>query len=159
MSGYPDLRRSATGVWPPRIQSIPPGQPVLGEQLYGAKGKGLIVGWVKPPADGAWTPESLIWTPPGTKALDLAGEIVDAEKFASVDTHLWVTSQLRLRDKYLELLRRRVRAGTMKLDAALAGVLGLAFDDGVSLTDLHPEPGPAAELAALMAKHLRGSAS
>ncbi len=145
MSSYPRFGASS-GVWPPRIQSIPPGQPILGEHLYGAKGKGLIVGWVKPPADGAWTPEDLIWTPPGTKALDLAGEIVDAQKFATVDTHLWVTSQLRLRDKYLELMRQKVLSGAMKLDAALAKMLGMEFPDSVAMKGpSEPAPDPDGE--------------
>ena len=132
MSSYPRFGASS-GVWPPRIQSIPPGQPILGEHLYGAKGKGLIVGWVKPPADGVWRPEGLLWVPPGTKALDVAGEVVDAQKIATVDTHLWVTSQLRLRDKYLELLRQKVLSGVLKLNAALAAMLGMEFSDGVAL--------------------------
>lgn len=132
MSGYPDLRRSVTGHHPARIQSIPVGQPVLGEHLYGAKGKGLLVGWVALPS-GAWTPEDLLWTPPGTKAMDAAGSIVDAQKIAGVDSHLWITSQLRLRGGWLEMMRRKVLAGTLKLDAALAKLLGLAFPDAVAL--------------------------
>ena len=130
---YPDLRPSVTGHWPRTISDVPPGQPILGEHLFGAKGKGLLCGWVVPPADGVWRPEDLIWTPPGTKALDLAGEIVDAEKFVTVDTHLWITAQLKLRDRWLELMRQRVLAGTMKLNAALAKMLGMEFGDGVAL--------------------------
>ncbi len=130
MSTYPDFSASS-GVWPPRIQSIPPGQPILGEHVGAARG--TLVGWVKPPADGVWRPEGLLWTPPGTKAMDVAGEVVDAVKIATVDTHLWVTSQLRLRDRWLELMRQRVLAGVMKMTPALAKMLGMEFPDGVAL--------------------------
>jgi len=64
-------------------------------------------------------------------------------KVASVDTHLWVTSQLRLRDKYLELLRQKVLAGAMKLDAALAKMLGMEFPDSVAMKGpSEPAPDP-----------------
>lgn len=135
MSTYPDLRPSVTGHYPPTITDVPPGVPVLGEHLYGAKGKGLIVGWVKPPDDGVWKPEDLLWVPPGTKAMDVAGEIVDAQKIATVDTHLWVTSQLRLRDRWLEMMRQRVLSGAVKLNAALAAMLGMEFPDSVALKE------------------------
>ncbi len=58
---------------------------------------------------------------------------MDAQKIATVDTHLWVTSQLRLRDKYLELMRQRVLSGVLKLNATLAKMLGMEFSDGVAL--------------------------
>ena len=114
--------------------------------MFGAKGKGLLCGWVVPPADGVWKPEDLLWTPPGTKALDLAGEIVDAEKFVTVDTHLWITSQLRLRDRWLEMMRQKVMSGAMKLDAALAKMLGMGFPDSVAMKGpSEPAPDPDGE--------------
>jgi hypothetical protein len=158
MSTYPDLRPSVTGHYPPTITDVPPGVPVLGEHLFGAKGKGLLCGWVEPPVDGVWRPESLLWTPPGTKALDLAGEIVDAQKVAMVDSHVWVTSQLRLRDRWLEMMRQKVLAGTMKLNAALAKMLGMEFSDSVALKGPSESPatGPQAEYRRFLAMQNRG---
>ena len=155
---YPDLRPSVTGHYPPTITDVPPGVPVLGEHLFGAKGKGLIVGWVEPPADGVWRPESLLWRPPGVKAFDVAGEIVDAQKFATVDTHLWVTSQLRLGDRWLEMMRQKVLAGALKLDAALARMLGMEFSDSVALKGPSESAatGPQAEYQRFLAMQNRG---
>jgi len=129
---YPDLRRSVTGHWPPRISDVPAGVPVLGEHLYGPRGKGLVLGWVQPPADGTWSPADLLWTPPGSRSLDRLGEIVDAVVYPGTPS-AWVTAQLAKRDQYLELLRSRVLAGSMKLTASLARMLGMRWDDGVRL--------------------------
>lgn len=129
---YPDLRRSTTGEWPPRITSIPLGQPVLGEHVMGAKGRGLIMGWVEAPR--VWAPQDLLWVPPGTKALDLAGQIVEAEAFAGFEGRQWVTAQVKKRDRYLEAIRQRVLDGRYRLTAALAKLLGLRFDDGALLS-------------------------
>lgn len=145
---YPDLRRSVTGVWPPRINTIPLGQPILGEHLVGAKGRGLIMGWVEPPA--VWSPEDLIWTPPGTKALDLAGEIVDAESFAGIEGRQWITAQINRRDKYLEAIRERILNGRYRLTAALAKMLGMPYDDGALLSS-DPERVEAGPLASELA--------
>jgi len=131
MSGYPDLRRSVTGEWPPRITSIPVGQPILGEDLYGPKHQGLVYGWLEPPA--SWSPESLLWRPEGVKALDVAGEVIDVETFPSIEGRAWITSQLRLRDRWLAAIRSRILDGRLKLTAALSELLDMAFDDGALL--------------------------
>jgi hypothetical protein len=49
------------------------------------------------------------------------------------DDYDWVTAQVNRRERYLDRLRDMVRAGRMKLDAALAKMLGMRFDDGVEL--------------------------
>lgn len=125
MTGYPDLRPSVTGHWPPRISDVPLGVPVLGEHFGLAKG--TVVGWSARP-EALWTPEELLWTPPGTKSLDLAGEIVDARSFSD---RTWVVAQLGKRDKYLDIIRQRVRAGVYRLTPALAKILGIDEDGAV----------------------------
>ena len=151
MTAYPDLRRSVTGVWPPRIDMVPKGVPVLGETM-GYKDRNLLMGWVQTPADN-WEPEELIWRPPGTKSLDGAGVVVDARAFAGSPDQ-WVIAQLDRRSRYLDLVKRMVLDGSLSLTASLAKMLGLPFGDAVSLQDRNPAPAPTAELARMMAKHL-----
>jgi len=72
---------------------------------------------------------------------------VDAEIFPAVASHVWVTSQLRLRDRWLEMMRQKVLSGAMKLDAALAKMLGMEFPDSVAMKGPSESPatGPQAE--------------
>jgi hypothetical protein len=123
---YPDLRPSVTGHWPRRLTDVPMGQPVLG-------GRDILMGWVQAPNDGIWQPHDLIWRPPGTRAMDLAGEIVDVKSFPGFETRQWLTAQLKHRDRWLDLIRQRVMDGTYTLTAALAKMLGLPFADGALL--------------------------
>lgn len=125
---YPDLRPSITGHWPPLLTDIPVGVPMLGEHV--GLHRGTIVGWTDRP-EASWRPEELLWTPPGVKALDVAGEIVDVKTFDNLPGTTWVTSQLTRRDRYLETIRQRVQAGHNRLTAALAKMLGLPFDEAL----------------------------
>lgn len=107
---------------------------MLAEHIIGSAGKGLVMGWVRPPADGLWKPRDLVWTSPGTKAMDLAGEIVEAKTFPDfMEGHAWVTAQLKKRDRYLEVIRERVLDGSMEHTAAIAKLLGMPFSDGALL--------------------------
>lgn len=128
---YPDLRRSKTGHWPARIEDVPVGIPVLGEAFGLARG--TIVGWSARPQT-SWSPADLLWTPPATKTLDLAGEIVDAR---TIGDRTWIVSQLKLRDRWLDVIRQRVLAGAYKLTPALAKLLGMS-DDSALLEDTDP---------------------
>ena len=133
MSAYPDLRPSVTGHWPPRITDLPVGVPVLGESV--GLHRGTLVGWTNRP-ESAWRPDDgdLLWTPPATKSLDAAGEIVDVKTFENLPGRSWVTAQLGKRDRWLEVIRQRVKAGTYRLTPAMAKLLGLD-DDGALLED------------------------
>jgi hypothetical protein len=94
-----------------------------------------IQGWVRVPTGKVWQPEDLLWLPPSaTKSTDVdrAGRVVDVT-LAPDEVQAWVTSQIAVHDKYLDWLRQKVRAGALKLTAALARMLGLDFEDGVEL--------------------------
>lgn len=101
----------------------------------------IIEGWVKAPADKARQPQDgdLLWLPPSaTKSTDVdrAGSIVEVGPWTPGEDMAWVQAQLDKRERYLDLLRDEVRAGTLRLTAALAKMLGLAFGDGAELTPL-----------------------
>jgi hypothetical protein len=49
--------------------------------------------------------------------------------------HAWVTSQLKLRERYLDAIRRRVLAGQFRLTAASAKALGIAWDEDGALLE------------------------
>jgi hypothetical protein len=90
-----------------------------------------IEGWVRPPADGVWRPSDLLWLPPSaTKSTDIdgIGRIVDVKDFEIGDCD-WVTAQLNKRERYLESIRAKVRAGAFRLTAALARTLGMPWDE------------------------------
>ncbi len=52
----------------------------------------------------------------------------------------FVTSQIAKHNRYLDMIRERIRHGTLKLTAALAKMLGLPFNDGVELVPLKAIP-------------------
>lgn len=97
-----------------------------------------VQAWVTRPTGKVWEPhdrDPLLWLPPSaTKSTDLdeAGRIVDVT-WDIGEERAFVTSQLAKHNRYLATIRERVRAGTLKLTAALARTLGLPFDDGVEL--------------------------
>ena len=68
--------------------------------------------------------------PTATKSTDVdgIGQIVDVNDFDGPGVHSWVTAQLNRREKYLDLIRAKVRAGAFRLTAELAKMLGMAFD-------------------------------
>lgn len=95
-----------------------------------------VKGWVMVPEGTVWKPEDLLWLPPSaTKSTDLdaAGRIVDVVPDAG-EIKAFVTAELAKHERYLDLLRAKVRAGGIKLTAFLAKMLGMAFEDGVELT-------------------------
>jgi hypothetical protein len=93
-----------------------------------------VEGWVSKP-DGPWQPEDLLWVPPtATKSTDIdrAGSIVDV--IEGPGDYDWVTAQLNKRERYLDAIRAKVRAGAYRLTAQLAKFLGMDFDeDGAEL--------------------------
>ena len=93
-----------------------------------------VKSWVRRPEGGVWKPHDLLWLPPtATKSSDIdqAGVIVDVTQGIDLD---FVTAELNKRERYLDMIRERVRAGTYRLTAALAKFLGMAFDeDGAQL--------------------------
>lgn len=92
--------------------------------------------WVQVPEGQVWRPTdgTLIWHPPNAvKATDTAGigRVVDVVDF---ETEAFVTAELAKHERYLELIRNKVRSGALKLTAFLASWLGMPFDqDGVEL--------------------------
>ena len=99
-----------------------------------------VEGWVFRPAGKVWEPhdrDPLLWLPPSaTKSTDIdqAGSLVDVT-WDLDETKAWVMAELNKRERYLDLLRSKVRSGAARLDAFLAKMLGMAFDeDGVELT-------------------------
>ena len=95
-----------------------------------------VEGWVRKP-DGVWRPEDLLWLPPSaTKSTDIdrAGAIVDV--LEGPGDYDWVTAQLNKRERYLDMIRAKVRAGAVRLTAALAKFLGMDFEDGAELVPL-----------------------
>ena len=76
----------------------------------------------------------LLCTPPATKSLDQAGEIVDVKTFPNLPGRSWVTAQLGKRDRWLEIIRQRVKDLVYQLTPALAKMLGLE-DDGALLEE------------------------
>lgn len=110
-------------VWPPG-----PTEEQLTVPRLSADGQ-HVEGWCRKPTDGIWRPTDLLWMPPGaTKSADMdrAGGIVDV--LEGPGDHSWIVAQLGKRQKYLDILRERVRSGGMKLTAALAKMLGLDAD-------------------------------
>lgn len=104
------------GTWPPA--------PTTDElTIAGLSSDGRHVrGWVKVPAGAVWRPEDLMWLPPSAAKstdLDRAGEIVDVTLDPG-ETMAWVTAELNKRERYLELLRSKVRSGAMRLTSFLA---------------------------------------
>lgn len=92
-----------------------------------------VEGWVKHP-EGPWSPEDLLWLPPSaTKSTDIdrAGEIVDV--IEGIGDYDWVTAQINKHDRYVDAIRDKVRAGAVRMTAALAKFLGMDFDDGAEL--------------------------
>jgi len=55
--------------------------------------------------------------------IDGIGQIVDVRD--GIGMHSWVTAQLNRREKYLDLIRAKVRAGALRLTAQLAKFLGM----------------------------------
>ena len=96
--------------------------------------RGSIFGWVNGPS-GVYKPEELLWTPPGTKPIDLAGTVGDAQKIPTGDGRLWLTSQLSRHDRYLEVIRTKVIDGSYQLTATLARLLGMDWDGGALLSN------------------------
>lgn len=107
-----------------------------------------VQGWVRTPAGAVWRPEDLLWLPPSaTKASDIdrAGRIVDVT--LAPDEMAFVTAEIAKHDKYLDVIRAKVRAGAIKLTGFLAKMLGLPFDeDGVELRQRY---GPVVALKSL----------
>jgi hypothetical protein len=97
-----------------------------------------VQAWVATPPGQTWAPEGgdLIWLPPNaTKSTDLddIGRVVDVA--GDPEVQAFVTAEIDRHNKYLDFLRDKVRAGKMKLDAFVAKMLGVPFDeDGVELT-------------------------
>lgn len=73
-------------------------------------------------------------TPSATKSTDFdrAGRIVDVDPDPG-EIMAFVTAELAKHDRYLALIRERVRSGKVRLTAFLAKMLGLPFEDGVEL--------------------------
>lgn len=99
-----------------------------------------VEGWVFRPAGKVWAPhdrDPLLWLPPSaTKSSDIdqAGSIVDVTWDVG-ELKAWVTAEVNKHERYLDLLRSKVRSGTMRLTSFLAKMLGMPFDeDGVELT-------------------------
>jgi len=96
---------------------------------------GLTVeGWVKRPS-GAWTPADLLWSPPNAvKASDVdgIGRIVDVTE--GLSDYDWVTAQLNRREKYLDLIRAKIRAGAYRMTAAALRTFGFDEDEIARLT-------------------------
>ncbi len=79
-----------------------------------------------------------MWLPPSaTKSTDIdeVGRVVDV--LEGPGGHDWVTAQLGRRQKYLDILRAKVRAGAFRMTAALAKMLGLD-EDGAELVQRGP---------------------
>lgn len=94
-----------------------------------------VKSWVRRPEGGVWKPHDLLWLPPtATKSTDIdrAGTIVDVtEGPGDFD---WITAQINKREKYLDMIRAKVKAGAYRLTAALAKFLDMPFDeDGAQL--------------------------
>jgi len=110
-------------VWPPR-----PTEEQLTVPRLSRDGQ-HVEGWCRKPADGIWKPADLLWMPPGaTKSSDIdrAGVVLDV--LEGPGDHDWIVAQLNKRERFLDLLRERVRSGAMRLTAALAKMLGLDAD-------------------------------
>ena len=135
-------------IWPP-----PPSEDVLTSPRLTADGN-HIEGWVRRPTDGVWKPHDLLWLPPSaTKSTDIdgIGQVVDMQDFDGIGHHDWVVAQLNKREKYLDYIRAKVRAGAYRLTAQLAKMLGMDFpEDGAELV---PRTGPVA-YQAMAAKQL-----
>jgi len=114
--------------WPPRVS-----EDAL--TTAGLSSDGMTVrGWVRKPA-GVWKPADLLWLPPtAVKSTDVdqAGTILDVTE--GPGDHDWVTAQLNRRERYLDLIRAKVRAGAFRMTAALAKWLGLD-EDGAELVE------------------------
>lgn len=99
-----------------------------------------VEGWVMAPAGQVWQPEGgdLLWLPPSaTKSTDVdrAGSIVDVGPLTPDEKMAWVTAELNKHERYLEMIRNKVRSGAVRLTSFLAKMLGLPFDDdGVELS-------------------------
>lgn len=121
-------------VWPP-----PPSEEVMTVPRLSKDGD-HVEGWVRPPGDGVWKPSDLLWQPPNaTKSTDIdgIGRIVDVIDYEM--DYAWVTAQLNRRQKYLDLIREKVRIGAYRLTAQLAKMLGLPFDEDAA--ELIPRSG------------------
>ncbi len=114
-------------VWPPR-----PTEEQLTIPRLSADGQ-HVEGWCRKPHD-------LLWLPPtATKSTDtdIAGQIVDV--LEGPGDHDWIVAQLGKRERYLDLIRAKVRAGAFRMTAQLAKWLSL--DEGAELV---PRTGPIA---------------
>ena len=101
-----------------------------------------VEGWVRRPIGKAWQPSDLLWLPPSaTKSTDIdgIGRIVDVKDFGGIGVHDWVTAELNKRERYLEMIREKVRAGAYRLTAQLAKFLGMPFDEDAA--ELIPRTG------------------
>ena len=118
-------------VWPP-----PPTEDVLTTAGLSDNGQ-LVQGWVRLPTAKVWAPKDgdLLWLPPSaTKATDIdrAGSVVEVQELGDI---AWVQAQLDKREKYLDYIKAKVRAGAYRLTAALAAMWNLPLDeDGAELT-------------------------
>ena len=106
-----------------------------------------VEGWVMAPTENPWQPKGgdLLWLPPtATKSTDVdrAGDIVDVTWDVG-EQMAFVTAELNKHERYLEMIRNKVRSGAVRLTSFLAKMLGLPFDDdGVELTPLRVGSGP-----------------
>lgn len=96
-------------------------------RFLGADGehKGLIWSYVAHPERATWKADpDVLWTPPGAKSgPDRVGEVVDMKELD--DNETWVAAQLHKRDRYLDMIRAKVRAGMLRVSADFAKSLGL----------------------------------
>lgn len=128
-----DRRPSVTGHWPPLPTEDELTVPRLSKD-------GHVEGWCRRPADGVWRPADLFWLPPSaTKSTDIddIGHVVGVNDFGGIGDHAWVTAQLNKRERYLDLIRERVRQGAYRLTAQLAKFLGMDDDSA----ELKPRTG------------------
>ena len=115
-------------VWPPR----PTEEQLTVPRL--TKDGMHVEGWCRRPSDGVWHPSDLLWMPPNaTKSTDIdgIGRVVDVRD--GLGPHDWVVAEINKRERYLDLLRDKVRAGALRLTATLAKFLGMDFEDGAEL--------------------------
>ena len=127
--------RSDMAVWPPM-----PTEDELTIPRLSHNGQ-CVEGWVMAPAGKLWQPhdrDPLLWRPPNavkSTDVDQAGSLTDVT-WDIDETKAFVTAEIAKHNKYLDVLRSKVRSGTLKLTAFLAKMLGIAFDeDAVQLTE------------------------
>ena len=66
----------------------------------------------------------------------MAGDVVDATSWPGDEQRAWITAQLKLKDRWIEAIKQRPRAGIYHLTPAMAKALGIPYD--VLLQDTDP---------------------